>query len=287
MANLKDTIVLGNLTVTGKVVASDILVSGTSNEFDTIYAKKIIGQGDSTYTLEIDANSENSCMKINSSMVELTGGMRVANIYPVAGSGNFVDINTSNGSALRVGGSDSSNVVLSMPDSSAGIQLKLNSLNLDSYGHCFINCSSPGGGSIWLKPYTGTASGTGNVYLQDSKSGFFTKTVTCSSGNGSTIFTLKEGEAALVLWTAVYLGSSGTSTGVSFLSSAPVGNKMYNYGWQVGGGSKSWVFQEQGHAPNGGTVSLMLGTAGNVYCYSYGPSYTVTCMVFYVSGVGR
>lgn len=286
MANLKDTIVLGNLTVTGKVTASDILTTGSRAEFDTIYAKKISGYDSGDYTLEIDANSENSRMKINSSMVELTGGMRVANIYPVAGSGNFVDINTSNGSALRVGGSDSSNVVLSMPDSSAGIQLKLNSLKLDSYGHCFINCSSPAGGSIWLKPYTGTSSGTGNVYLQDSKSGFFTKTVTCSSGNGSTIFTLKAGESALVLWTAVYT-SGGTSTGVSFLSSEPATNKMYNYGWQVGGGTKSWVLQEQAHSPNGGTVSLMLGTAGNVYCYSYGPSYTVTCMVFYVSGTGR
>jgi hypothetical protein len=41
MANLKDTIVLGNLTVTGKVVASDILVSGTGNEFDTIKVNNI------------------------------------------------------------------------------------------------------------------------------------------------------------------------------------------------------------------------------------------------------
>lgn len=46
MANLKDTIVLGNLTVTGKVVASDILVSGTGNEFDTIKVNKVDFQFD-------------------------------------------------------------------------------------------------------------------------------------------------------------------------------------------------------------------------------------------------
>lgn len=41
MANLKDTIVLGNLTVTGKVVASDILANGTGNEFDSIKVNNI------------------------------------------------------------------------------------------------------------------------------------------------------------------------------------------------------------------------------------------------------
>ena len=46
MANLKDTIVLGNLTVTGKVVASDILVSGTGSEFDTIKVNKVDFQFD-------------------------------------------------------------------------------------------------------------------------------------------------------------------------------------------------------------------------------------------------
>ncbi len=48
MANLKDTIVLGNLTVTGKVVASDILVSGTGNEFDSIKVNSINAKDNAT-----------------------------------------------------------------------------------------------------------------------------------------------------------------------------------------------------------------------------------------------
>jgi hypothetical protein len=46
MANLKDTIVLGNLTVTGSVVASDILVSGTGNEFESIKVNKIMAKNE-------------------------------------------------------------------------------------------------------------------------------------------------------------------------------------------------------------------------------------------------
>lgn len=54
MANLKDTIVLGNLTVTGKVVASDILVSGAGagNEFDTIKVNLIQDNGGGEIELE-------------------------------------------------------------------------------------------------------------------------------------------------------------------------------------------------------------------------------------------
>lgn len=48
MANLKDTIVLGNLTVTGKVVASDILANGTGNEFDTIKVNVISAKDNTT-----------------------------------------------------------------------------------------------------------------------------------------------------------------------------------------------------------------------------------------------
>lgn len=54
MANLKDTIVLGNLTVTGTVVASDILANGTGNEFDTIKVNNIYSSSD----LEIIANGD-------------------------------------------------------------------------------------------------------------------------------------------------------------------------------------------------------------------------------------
>lgn len=138
MANLKDTIVLGNLTVTGKVVASDILVSGTGNEFDSIkvnliqdngggeieleasediiftvggaqpmiissdnispndsaslgqagnrwggvytnkiYANEIIGQSEGTYTLTVNAVAENGKMQINTSTLNLNGGLEI------------------------------------------------------------------------------------------------------------------------------------------------------------------------------------------------------------------
>lgn len=54
MANLKDTIVLGNLTVTGQVVASDILISGAGagNEFDTIKVNLIQDNGGGEIELE-------------------------------------------------------------------------------------------------------------------------------------------------------------------------------------------------------------------------------------------
>lgn len=52
MANLKDTIVLGNLTVTGKVVASDILINGSVPEFDSIKVNYIQDNGSGEIELE-------------------------------------------------------------------------------------------------------------------------------------------------------------------------------------------------------------------------------------------
>lgn len=57
MANLKDTIVLGNLTVTGKVVASDILISGTGNEFDSIKVNDIYAKNQSNVYLKYSRDS--------------------------------------------------------------------------------------------------------------------------------------------------------------------------------------------------------------------------------------
>lgn len=85
MANLKDTVVLGNLTVTGIVTASEILnTSSNSNRFETIYANKIIGQGEN-YTLEIEAIAENSNMKITAGVVEVNAPLQVNKIQDNGG----------------------------------------------------------------------------------------------------------------------------------------------------------------------------------------------------------
>lgn len=87
MANLKDTIVLGNLTVTGKVTASDILnTNGNPNRFETIYANKIVGQGEN-YTLEIEAIAENGTMKITTGLLEVNGPLQINTIQTKTGSG--------------------------------------------------------------------------------------------------------------------------------------------------------------------------------------------------------
>lgn len=147
MANLKDTIVLGNLTVTGSIVASDILVSETGNEFDTIKVNKIIGQGNGTYTLEIEAIAENGVMKINTSYIDLTGDLHT----------RFISDSDSDNYSIELGVDNSIDL------SSAG-DINLFTSNEDGNGQIYLNCNQ-----VAIEPVTGTS-----VSLGLAGGGYFT-----------------------------------------------------------------------------------------------------------------
>jgi hypothetical protein len=115
MANLKDTIVLGNLTVTGKVVASDILVSGTGNEFDCIKVNGIYGN-----TTDIEIHDP---VTTNSSLAA-PGGIYVDYIENLDG-----DLELSSGNGIQMNVAESCSI-------------DANSISLDSNSDITISSDS-------------------------------------------------------------------------------------------------------------------------------------------------
>lgn len=99
MANLKDTIILGNLTVTGSVVASDILVSGTGNEFDIIKVNRIEPKSGATIEIGNILNETNWSIGTTGSLtLESVGAVNISSLSTgsININGQTMDITTIN-----------------------------------------------------------------------------------------------------------------------------------------------------------------------------------------------
>ena len=264
MANLKDTIVLGNLTVTGKVVASDILANGTGNEFDTIKVNSISAKDGTTIevadilnevdlgiattgALTLQGNGE-VVLRSNSDVVELESPEAIQFIVggtePMIISGDNVSPNDD----ATLGtydtpwpgayiGSLNTSWIGSVDNASAiTIGSSTDSLQVNSGAVQFANSiTTPGlsyGGTLALEGEAGTSvktglypSGTANLGASNNSfSNVYGTTVTTTSTYADTVYTKKI--------RARQGASTGTSTATGQIQMEPS-----TYGWKLSGDS--------------------------------------------------
>ena len=249
MANLKDTIVLGNLTVTGSVVASDILVSGTGNEFDTIKVNKIVGQGSGTYTLEIEAFTGSKAMNIHTSCINLTGELYTTYISE-SGSKKY---------SIELGGGDSIDL------SSAG-DINLMTSNEDGTGQIYLNCNQ-----IAIQPVSESGVPLGLV-----NGGYFTMH---SNGSISISDTVGGGCAFYPTGTDISLGTSNnkwnqayiTTVNATTITGGSTSNLSINAGGTVTIGGSTGLTVTKTIAAS--TTGLNIGSSNTPFNAVYGKNF--------------